>query len=211
MKIQADNLQQLAWDKMQGLLPAMVQDASSGRLLMQGYMNREAVEATLNSKQVTFYSRSKSRLWCKGESSGHTLELVDMVADCDQDAILVLAHPQGPTCHLGTESCWQPSAQPRVSELSELQRTIAKRKDELAAGQAGKSYTASLLDSGLRRCAQKVGEEGVEVALAAVAQDDDALLNESADLLYHLMVTLAARDLQLDDVCEVLRQRKQSS
>ncbi|RUO28927.1 bifunctional phosphoribosyl-AMP cyclohydrolase/phosphoribosyl-ATP diphosphatase [Aliidiomarina sedimenti] len=205
MQLTTDNLNSLDWQKMNDLIPCMVQDASSGRLLMQGYMNQDALAATLQSQQVTFFSRSKQRLWRKGEESGNTLQLVELVADCDNDAILALAHPQGPTCHLGTESCWVPQQQPMISELSELQRTIEQRKQQADGSQ---SYTAQLLESGIRRCAQKVGEEGVEVALAAVAQDDDALLNESADLMYHLMVVLSARDLSIDDVCKVLQQRK---
>lgn len=205
MKITDGTINQLAWEKMDGLLPCIVQDAFSGRVLMQGYMNQDAVTATLTSQKVTFYSRSKSRLWCKGEESGNTLELVELVADCDQDAILALANPNGPTCHKGTESCWLPERQPSISQLSELQRTIEARQAE---GDASSSYTAKLLNNGIRRCAQKVGEEGVEVALAAVAQDDDALLNESADLMYHLMVVLSARDLSIADVCKVLEQRK---
>lgn len=205
MQITETTQAQLAWDKMDGLLPCIVQDASSGRVLMQGYMNQEALEATLSTGKVTFYSRSKQRLWCKGEVSGHTLDLVELVADCDQDSILALANPNGPTCHFGNESCWLPTKQPAISELSELQRTIEARKAE---GDDSKSYTAKLLADGIRRCAQKVGEEGVEVALAAVAQDDDALLNESADLMYHLMVVLSARNLSIDDVCAVLDARK---
>ncbi|MBA3988224.1 MAG: bifunctional phosphoribosyl-AMP cyclohydrolase/phosphoribosyl-ATP diphosphatase [Idiomarina sp.] len=205
MHITAQNLDNLAWDKMDGLLPCIVQDAFSGRMLMQGYVNREAVAATLNDKQVTFFSRSKQRLWRKGEESGHTLDLVELIADCDQDSILALAHPNGPTCHTGSECCWRPTQQPVISQLSELQRTVDARKAE---GNESQSYTAKLLADGIRRCAQKVGEEGVEVALAAVAQNDDALLNESADLLYHLMVVLSARDLSIADVCHVLEQRK---
>ena len=205
MQITETTKAQLAWDKMDGLLPCIVQDASSGRVLMQGYMNQEALETTLSTGKVTFYSRSKERLWCKGETSGHTLDLVELVADCDQDSILALANPNGPTCHLGNESCWLPAKQPAISELSELQRTIEARKAE---GNDSKSYTAKLLADGIRRCAQKVGEEGVEVALAAVVQDDEALLNESADLMYHLMVVLSARNLSIDDVCAVLNARK---
>lgn len=205
MKISETTLSQLAWDKMDGLLPCVVQDAFSGRVLMQGYMNQDAVAATLESRQVTFYSRSKARLWRKGESSGHTLDLLELAADCDQDSILALVRPNGPTCHQGTESCWVLQQPPVISELSELQRTIEARKTE---GEASHSYTAKLLDDGIRRCAQKVGEEGVEVALAAVAQNDEALLNESADLIYHLMVVLSARDLSIADVCKVLHQRK---
>lgn len=208
MIVDGNNLEQLAWQKMDELLPAVVQDSVSGRVLMQGYMNREALYHTMQSGQVTFFSRSKQRLWTKGESSGHVLELVSITADCDQDSLLVLAKPHGPTCHLGTESCWLPPEFPAISELIELENTVKQRKAELANGDAGSSYTAELLASGIRRCAQKVGEEGVEVALAAVAQDDDALLNESADLLYHLTVVLQARDLQLSDVINVLRARK---
>lgn len=205
MIINDSNIDQLAWDKMQGLIPCIVQDASGGRVLMQGYMNREAVTTTLKNKQVTFFSRSKERLWCKGETSGNTLQLKELVADCDQDSLLALVMPNGPTCHLGTESCWIPEQQPAASELIELQRTVLVRQAE---GNESKSYTAKLLDQGVRRCAQKVGEEGVEVALAAVAQNDEALLNESADLLYHLTVVLAARNLKLDDVIQILRQRR---
>lgn len=208
MIINTTTQSQLAWDKMDGLLPCIVQDAFSGRVLMQGYMNQAAVAATLSSGQVTFYSRSKARLWCKGETSGHTLDLVELIADCDKDSILALVYANGPTCHQGTESCWQPTHQPSISQLSELnqlQRTVDARKAE---GNVSQSYTAKLLSEGIRRCAQKVGEEGVEVALAAVAQDDAALLNESADLLYHLTVVLAARDLSIADVCKVLEQRQ---
>lgn len=208
MIITNENITELAWQKMDGLLPAMVQDSESGRLLMQGYMNQEALTQTLASGKVTFFSRSKQRLWMKGESSGHELLLTSVTGDCDADALLVQARPQGPACHLGTETCWLPATQPVASELIELERTIAARKADLAAGNPGSSYTAKLLNDGIRRCAQKVGEEGVEVALAAVVQNDEALLNESADLLYHLLVVLQARDLSLADVVQVLRERK---
>ena len=208
MIITNENIAELAWAKMDGLLPAMVQDSESGRLLMQGYMNQEALAQTLSTGKVTFFSRSKQRLWMKGESSGHELLLDSITGDCDADALLVQARPQGPTCHLGNETCWLPAAQPVASELIELERTIAARKADLAAGTPGSSYTAKLLNDGIRRCAQKVGEEGVEVALAAVVQNDEALLNESADLLYHLLVVLQARDLSLADVVAVLRERK---
>jgi len=200
----ATQLSALAWEKMNGLLPCTVQDALTGKVLMLGYMNKAAAEHSVSSGLVTFYSRSKERLWTKGESSGHTLTLVELSADCDQDALLALAIPNGPTCHLGTESCWQTENDPASYELGFLQRTILQRAAEPAAA----SYTAKLLADGVRRCAQKVGEEGVEVALAAVAQDDQALLNESADLLYHLLVVLAARDLSLADVTAVLKARR---
>lgn len=199
------NTAKLAWDKMNGLLPCIVQDAFSGKVLMQGYMNPEAVEKTCETGLVTFYSRSKNRLWTKGETSGNTLKLKSITADCDQDALLALAIPKGPTCHLGTESCFDmdKAEQPVAAELADLERTILSRVESSNE----KSYTAALLEEGVRRCAQKVGEEGVEVALAAVAQDDKALINESADLLYHLLVTLRARDLSIEDVVQELRNR----
>lgn len=204
MKITADNLTSLAWDKMDGLLPCIVQDAVGGKVLMQGYMNKEAVTHTLKTEQVTFYSRSKDRLWTKGESSGHHLQLVELSADCDSDSIIALANPQGPTCHMGTETCWQNgTAQPEISFITDLERLIASRK----GADADSSYTASLYASGIKRIAQKVGEEGVETALAATVQDLEELKNESADLIYHLLVLLQASDLSLSDVISVLKQR----
>jgi len=188
------------WNKADGLVPAIIQDAGNGRVLMLGYMNREALEATLASAQVTFYSRSKQRLWTKGESSGHVLELVSVETDCDNDALLVRAVPHGPTCHLQRASCF---AQARGDFLAELDALIATREKERPAG----SYTTRLFEGGVRRVAQKVGEEGVETALAAVAQDEDALLGESADLLYHLLVLLRSRGLSLAQVVEVLALR----
>lgn len=203
MQITAANIGQLAWQKMQGLLPCTVQDARSGQLLMQGYMNQEAIEHTLSTGLVTFYSRSKQRLWTKGESSKNTLNLVDISADCDLDSILVLAHANGPTCHNGTTSCWDDAALPSLSFLSQLEDVIASRKNTPAQS----SYTASLYASGIKRIAQKVGEEGVETALAATVQDIDELKNESADLLYHLIVLLQASGTQLSDVIDVLQKR----
>ncbi|CAN7268368.1 bifunctional phosphoribosyl-AMP cyclohydrolase/phosphoribosyl-ATP diphosphatase HisIE [Pseudoxanthomonas sp. LjRoot143] len=193
----------LDWTKGDGLLPVVVQDASNLRVLMLGYMNREALDATLASRRVTFFSRSKQRLWTKGESSGHVLELVSVDVDCDNDTLLVLAHPQGPTCHLQRASCF-PSAPSAF--LSELDALVAQRERERPAD----SYTTRLFESGVRRIAQKVGEEGVETALAAVAQDEAALLGESADLLYHLTVLLRSRGLSLADAIEVLRARHAS-
>jgi phosphoribosyl-ATP pyrophosphohydrolase/phosphoribosyl-AMP cyclohydrolase len=190
----------LDWAKGDGLLPVVVQDASNLRVLMLGYMNREALETTLASRRVTFFSRSKQRLWTKGESSGHVLELVSVDADCDDDTLLVLAYPHGPTCHLQRASCF-PSAPSAF--LSDLDALVAQRERERPAG----SYTTRLFESGTRRIAQKVGEEGVETALAAVAQDEAALLGESADLLYHLTVLLRARGLSLADAVDVLRER----
>ncbi|TLX21196.1 bifunctional phosphoribosyl-AMP cyclohydrolase/phosphoribosyl-ATP diphosphatase HisIE [Thermomonas fusca] len=191
----------LAWDKQGGLLPAIVQDAATLRVLMLGYMNREALGVTLASGRVTFYSRSKGRLWTKGESSGHVLELVSIEADCDADTLLVQAHPHGPTCHLQRPSCF-PAAP--ADGLAELDALIAQRERERPQG----SYTTKLFEDGVRRIAQKVGEEGVETALAAVAQDEAALLGEAADLLYHLTVLLRARGLSLQDARQVLQARR---
>ena len=193
-------VESLAWDKQGGLLPAIVQDAATLRVLMLGYMNREALQATLDSGQVTFYSRSKQRLWAKGESSGHVLELVSLRNDCDDDTLLVLANPKGPTCHLQRESCF-PAAPGNF--LAELDVLVAQRERERPEG----SYTTRLFEGGVRRVAQKVGEEGVETALAAVAQDEAALLGESADLLYHLIVLLRARGLSVQDAVAVLQTR----
>ena len=194
----------LDWTKGDGLLPVIVQDAGNLRVLMLGYMNREALDATLASRRVTFFSRSKQRLWTKGESSGHVLELVSVEADCDNDTLLVLAHPQGPTCHLQRPSCF-PSAPSAF--LSDLDALVAQRDRDRPVD----SYTTRLFDAGVRRIAQKVGEEGVEAALAAVAQDKTALLGESADLLYHLTVLLRARGLSLAEAVDVLRQRHAST
>jgi phosphoribosyl-ATP pyrophosphohydrolase/phosphoribosyl-AMP cyclohydrolase len=195
-----DQIQALAWDKQGGLLPAIVQDAGTGRVLMLGYMDRAALEATLATGCVTFFSRSKQRLWMKGEASGDVLDLVRLETDCDADTLLVQAVPRGPTCHLGRTSCF-PGAP--GSFLAELDALVQARERERPAG----SYTTSLFEGGLRRAAQKVGEEGVETALAAVAQDDEALLGESADLVFHLIVLLRSRGLGLDAVEAVLRQR----
>lgn len=201
MRVELTNLNDIDFDKADGLLPAMVQHAYSGEILMQGYMNRAALEQTLSTKQVTFFSRSKQRLWCKGESSGNTLALLSVHTDCDRDSLLALALPHGPTCHLGTRSCF--SDDQAVPMLQKLNDIIESRK----GAPVDSSYTASLFAQGIKRAAQKVGEEGVEVALAAVAGDDNELLNESADLLYHLLVVLAARDRSLNDVLAVLAQR----
>ena len=191
----------LAWEKQDGLLPAIVQDADTLRVLMLGYMSREALQATLDSGEVTFFSRSKQRLWKKGESSGDVLDLAHIETDCDSDTLLVQARPRGPTCHLGRASCF---ASAPAGELAVLDALIATRERERPAG----SYTTKLFEGGIRRIAQKVGEEGVETALAGVVQDDAALLGEAADLLYHLLVLLRARGLSLADVERVLESRR---
>ncbi|ULU24147.1 bifunctional phosphoribosyl-AMP cyclohydrolase/phosphoribosyl-ATP diphosphatase HisIE [Dyella terrae] len=193
----------LDWAKGDGLLPAIVQHWLTGEVLMLGYMNVEALVATQKSGHVTFFSRSKQRLWTKGETSGHVLALKSVRMDCDADTLLVLAEPHGPTCHNGTSSCFGDEVQPPLGFLAELDALIAQRHAERPAG----SYTTKLFEGGIRRMAQKVGEEGVETALAAVAQDDDALLGEAADLVYHLAVALRARGLGLSDVAGVLSQR----
>jgi phosphoribosyl-ATP pyrophosphohydrolase/phosphoribosyl-AMP cyclohydrolase len=203
MKVTPANIAQLAWEKMDGLLPCIVQDATSGTVLMQGYVNQDALETTFAKGLMTFYSRSKERLWTKGETSNNTLEVVDVSADCDADSILVLANANGPTCHKGVTSCWNEAASADVSFLAELEQVIASRKN----APADSSYTASLYASGIKRIAQKVGEEGVETALAATVKDLDELKNESADLLYHLIVLLQASDLSLSDAIGVLKSR----
>jgi phosphoribosyl-ATP pyrophosphohydrolase/phosphoribosyl-AMP cyclohydrolase len=190
----------LDWDKQGGLLPAVVQDATSRRVLMLGYMNRAALSRTIESGYVTFWSRSKGRHWTKGESSGHRLALTAIQADCDADALLLQAQPQGPTCHLGRVSCF---ADAPGDFLAELDALVAQRERDRPA----ESYTTRLFESGLRRIAQKLGEEGVETSLAAVAQDDTALLGEAADLLYHLCVLLRARGLGLAQVATLLEAR----
>ncbi len=190
----------LDFAKGDGLLPAIVQDAATLRVLMLGYMDRAAFDETLRRGEVTFFSRSKQRLWTKGEASGHVLELVSMQTDCDADTLLVLATPRGPTCHLQRPSCF-PEAP--AGPLAQLDALIASRERERPDG----SYTTRLFDGGIRRIAQKVGEEGVETALAALVQTDDELLGESADLLYHLIVLLRARGLSLADAERVLAAR----
>ena len=195
------DIESLAWDKQGGLLPVIVQDATSLRVLMLGYMNRDALAATLACGKVTFFSRSKQRLWMKGETSGNVLELVGVATDCDADTLLVQAHPHGPTCHLQRSSCFTEAPGDALAELDAL---IATRERERPDG----SYTTKLFAEGVRRIAQKVGEEGVETALAAVAQDDEALLGEAADLLYHLAVLLRARGLSLADARQVLAARR---
>ena len=203
MIITNENSNKLAWDKMDNLLPAIVQDALSGKVLMQGYMDQDALSKTLETGKVTFFSRSKQRLWTKGETSGHTLDLVSVACDCDQDSLLVLANPNGPTCHTGAESCWFEGNTPAFTFLADLERVLAARKD----ADPKSSYTASLYNKGIKRIAQKVGEEGVETALAATVHDKEELKNEAADLLYHLTVLLQASDMSLNDALNVLRER----
>jgi phosphoribosyl-ATP pyrophosphohydrolase/phosphoribosyl-AMP cyclohydrolase len=180
----------------------MVQDADTDRLLMLGYMDKEALEVTLEDGLVTFFSRSKQRLWRKGESSGNLLRLVSIAVDCDGDALLLRAQPAGPTCHLGTDSCFG-EVPGGAGWLGQLERIVAAR----AAAAPEDSYTATLLADGPGKAAQKVGEEGVEVALAAVSRDPQGLAEEAADLLFHLLVTLRSRDVELATVIDILQRR----
>ena len=199
------DLSALAWDKMGGLLPAAIQDAATGELLMLGYMNEAALRATLETGFATFFSLSKGRLWQKGETSGNRLRVVTVYEDCDGDALLVRAEPEGPTCHLGTRSCFGGSVE-GPGWLAELSNIVASR----AVGGDPSSYTAKLLADGVPRIAQKVGEEGVEVALAAVTRDEAGCAEEMADLLYHLCVLMEARGFAWQDVIAALKQRHEA-
>jgi phosphoribosyl-ATP pyrophosphohydrolase/phosphoribosyl-AMP cyclohydrolase len=190
-----------------GLLPAIVQHARSGEVLMLGYMDEAALSKTRASGLVTFFSRSKQRLWTKGETSGDSLALVDIRLDCDADTFLVRALPAGPTCHTGTSSCFGDDVKPSLGFIAELDALVASRHAERPDG----SYTTKLFEGGIRRMAQKVGEEGVETALAAVAEDDDALIGEAADLVFHLMVVLRARGIGFDAVAKKLAARHTSN
>jgi phosphoribosyl-AMP cyclohydrolase / phosphoribosyl-ATP pyrophosphohydrolase len=202
---------ELDWEKSGGLLPAIVQDAANGAVLMLGYMNRDALAATEASGRVTFWSRSKQRLWTKGETSGHTLELRRIAVDCDGDALLVMAVPTGPVCHLNTATCWGEDA-PRaavqkLSFLDTLEQVIGQRVADRPEG----SYTATLLEQGTLRIAQKVGEEGLELALAGVAQSDGQIIGEAADLLFHAMLLLKVKNISLAQVVAELEARHAAS
>jgi phosphoribosyl-ATP pyrophosphohydrolase/phosphoribosyl-AMP cyclohydrolase len=198
---------EIDWGKNDGLVPAVVQHADSGSVLMLGYMNREALAATQKSGQVTFWSRSKRRLWTKGETSGHHLELRAIATDCDGDTLLILAVPRGPVCHLNTPTCWGASppraAAESLSFLATLEAVVAQRIRDRPQG----SYTARLVDQGILRVAQKVGEEGLELALAGVAQSDEKIIGEAADLLYHTLLLLQVKNLSLAQVTAELERR----
>jgi phosphoribosyl-ATP pyrophosphohydrolase/phosphoribosyl-AMP cyclohydrolase len=200
-------LNDLDWGKSDGLLPAIVQDATTGAVLMLGFMNRDALEATRTSGRVTFWSRSKRRLWTKGESSGNYLELESLAADCDGDTVLVLARPAGPVCHAGTPTCFGNEAPQAAAEelafLCRLERIIEARIRDRPEG----SYTATLLAQGPLRIAQKVGEEGLELALASIAQGDTEIIGEAADLLYHTLLLLKSRGIGLGTVVGELQRR----
>lgn len=192
------------FSKSKGLVPAIIQDAESFQVLMLGYMNAEAVEQTLATKKVTFFSRSKNRLWTKGEESGNALHLVDFKVDCDQDAILIKANPVGPTCHKGTKTCWGEEKTTSFGIIDELESIIISR----IANPDEKSYVSDLVSKGINKVAQKVGEEAVEVVIEAKDDNESLFLNESADLLFHYLILLQAKGHKLEDVLEVLKSRR---
>ena len=197
------DIKQVDWNKLKGLIPAIVQDGSTGRVLMLGFMNEEALEKTLETRRVTFWSRSRKCLWTKGETSGNYLELEEIRQDCDNDTLLVVAKPQGPCCHRGTLSCFAGDDEFSGLEfLGYLERLIAKRRKEMPEG----SYTTKLFTKGLPEIAKKVGEEAIEVVLSS-GQEKQRTIEESADLLYHLLVFLTQREVTLRDVMEELRSR----
>ncbi|WP_369049107.1 bifunctional phosphoribosyl-AMP cyclohydrolase/phosphoribosyl-ATP diphosphatase HisIE [Tenacibaculum sp. UWU-22] len=187
-----------------GLVPAIIQDAVTKNVLMLGYMNKEALEKTQQTKKVTFYSRSKQRLWTKGEESGNFLNLVSIKVDCDNDTLLIYANPQGPTCHKGSDTCWNEENKQTYGFLSKLEETILDRKNNFLEA----SYVSFLFKKGINKIAQKVGEEAVEVVIEAKDSDDNLFLNESADLLFHYLVLLQAKGYTLNDVVKVLQSRE---
>jgi phosphoribosyl-AMP cyclohydrolase / phosphoribosyl-ATP pyrophosphohydrolase len=202
------NLETLDFEKQNGLIPAVVQDAATKNVLMLGYMNRAAIQQTLDTKRVTFFSRSKNRLWTKGETSGNTLELVSIVQDCDNDTLLVYANPKGAVCHTGADTCFNETNSDAASSalqfIAELESVIHARK---SSGAAENSYTSSLFQKGINKIAQKVGEEAVELVIESKDNNRDLFLGEAADLLYHYLVLLAAKDASLGDVVAVLKAR----
>lgn len=187
-----------------GLVPAIIQDASTKNVLMLGYMNQEALEATQKTRKVTFFSRSKQRLWTKGEESGNFLNLVDLKVDCDNDALLISVNPVGPTCHKGTDTCWAEENIQTYGFLSQLENIITSRKNN---PENPDSYVASLFRKGINKIAQKVGEEAVETVIEAKDNDKDLFLNESADLLFHYLILLQAKGYRLDDIVGILNSR----
>ncbi|WP_411895083.1 bifunctional phosphoribosyl-AMP cyclohydrolase/phosphoribosyl-ATP diphosphatase HisIE [Winogradskyella sp. A2] len=187
-----------------GLVPAIIQDAITQKVLMLGYMNSEALQQTIESKSVTFYSRTKQRLWTKGEESGNVLNLVDIKLDCDSDSLLITVNPKGPTCHKGTDTCWNETNEQSFGFISKLEDTITSRIEN---ADSQKSYVASLFAKGINKVAQKVGEEAVEVVIEAKDNNDGLFLEESADLLFHYLMLLQAKGYKLENVVEVLRGR----
>lgn len=203
MLVNKNNINELAWQKMNDLIPAIIQHAATGAVLMQGYMNQASLAATLETGKATFFSRSKQALWVKGETSGNFLNVKQVLTDCDNDSLLLACLPIGPSCHLGTESCFPEQKLTQQNFLSELEQVIDSRRND----DPKESYTAHLFSRGTTKMAQKVGEEGVEVALAAVAETKEDLLGECADLFYHTLVLLADQKIELSEVMAVLQQR----
>lgn len=191
------------FDKMDGLVPAIIQDADTAKVLMLGFMNREAYDKTMETGKVTFYSRTRKRLWTKGEESGNFLHVVSVKADCDRDTLLIQVHPVGPVCHTGTDTCWGEKNEQPVMFLKELQDFINVRHTEMPEG----SYTTSLFRSGVNKMAQKVGEEAVETVIEACNGTDDRLIYECADLLYHLIVLLTSKGYSIEDIARELKER----
>ena len=184
-------------------MPAVVQDADTGRVLMLGFMNPEALQKTEKEGKVTFYSRTKQRLWTKGEESGNYLHVVEVLKDCDQDTLLIKARPAGPVCHTGSDTCFNEQNRGGLGFLGSLQKLIHRRKEEMPAN----SYTTTLFQAGINKIAQKVGEEAVELIIEAKDRDDELFLNEAADLIYHLMVLLSARGYGIENVTRILEER----
>lgn len=205
MLVTQENLKTLAWEKMENLIPAIIQHYKTGAILMQGYMNEASLTETLKTSKATFFSRSKQALWVKGETSGHFLNVKQVLADCDKDSLLISCAPIGPSCHLGTESCFPEQTLTQQNFLSQLEEVIRSRKNDAPED----SYTAHLFSRGTTKMAQKVGEEGVEVALAAVAETKEDLLGECADLFYHTLVLLQDQNIDMAEVMEVLQKRHQ--
>jgi len=191
------------FDKMDGLVPAVIQDNVSAKVLMLGFMNREAYEKTKSEGRVTFFSRTKNRLWTKGEESGNFLDVKEIIEDCDQDTLLIKVQPHGPVCHTGSDTCFSEKNDPGILFLRRLQDLIATRKKEMPAN----SYTTKLFEAGINKIAQKVGEEAVELVIEAKDDNDTLFLNESADLLYHLLVLLTQKGFDLSDVVRILEER----
>ncbi|WP_281225104.1 bifunctional phosphoribosyl-AMP cyclohydrolase/phosphoribosyl-ATP diphosphatase HisIE [Flavobacterium aquiphilum] len=188
-----------------GLIPAIIQDSETKNVLMLGYMNEESLQKTIETQKVTFFSRSKQRLWTKGEESGNFLNLVSIKNDCDGDTLLIQAKPVGPTCHTGADTCWQEPNEQEYGFISALEKTIKTRREN---ADSEKSYVASLFEKGINKIAQKVGEEAVEVVIEAKDNNDDLFLNESADLLFHYLILLQAKGYQLNDIVNVLKSRQ---
>jgi phosphoribosyl-AMP cyclohydrolase / phosphoribosyl-ATP pyrophosphohydrolase len=196
-------LQNIDYSKLNGLVPAIIQDAQTNKVLMLGFMNEEAYKKTVEIGKVTFFSRTKNRLWTKGEESGNFLNVVEILPDCDNDTLLIKVNPVGPTCHTGSDTCWNESNKNDIGFLSYLQDFILKRKDEMPEG----SYTTSLFKSGTRKITQKVGEESIETIIGAMANDDENMIYEAGDLLYHLIVLLTHKGFRIEDVVNELKKR----